>query len=448
MKKVLIGVFILTLVFAQFIVGQPALAAATNNTTGTKHTQPTNSVNRTDSTAKFRTTNNATTLKPAVTSNQGAIRGIVKAVSADSITIGTTNVTVVPETRYNVPGIKNATLSDIKVGMNVIAQTVKINNHAYASLLNVVPITRHFVGEVTAYNYDVTTGGNITIKDKNGKTYSFEIVAGEFTVQPQGAVVKVGEQVTVTTRQAKNEEKPVAIGVMVSTPLEHYSGNVTVFNYNPATGGNISIVEKGGATLTFDILANKFSVQPKGAIVKVGLHVTVIVQTPPGGSKPVAISVEVIIPAQHFAGKITEFSYDPAKGGKISILEKDGKKLNFDIEAGKFTVQPKDASVKVGDNVTVVAKALAEGHLVAIGVVIQPQQQSVKGIINNIDQVSKTITIGTTVVRYNAKTLFRLHGMLAVSQGLQANATCVEQPDHTILAVSISVEPPIVSNPQ
>lgn len=417
MKKMLIGAVILTLVFVQIIGGGPALAEVTGNTTA---------------------------VKPAVTSNEGIVRGIVKAVSANSITIGTINVTVVLETRYGVLGIKNATLADIKVGMNVTAQTQKINGQAYAVYINVVPILRNFEGNVTAYSYDTAKGGNISIKDKGGKTYSFKIGTGEFNIQPRGATVKTGDRVTVSTRQVQDGAEPVAIGVTVSIPVEHYSGNVTVFNYSPANGGNITIVGREGKAFTFNILANKFSVRPEGAIVKVGSQVTVTVQTPPGASRPVATGVEIVIPKLSFTGNVTEFSYAPTTGGKIAVVGRDGKKLNFDIEPGKFVVQPKDATIDVGDVVTVVAKIMDGGRLVALEVVIQPKPVSIKGVINKIDPVGKTITIGTTVVSYDARTAFILHGVLAVSQGLQANAAGYEQPNHTILAVSISVETPVV----
>jgi plastocyanin len=505
MKKILIGAALLILIIVQVTGGGQAFAAASNNTTGSRQAPVTSigkdpnspepvratvnatkakpepkitvpvrpTVNATavkpppketppiritnnltsnrptaNNTAPFRTTSNATVIKPTAASNEGTIRGIVKAISANILTIGTANVSVVPETKYQVPGIKNATLADIKVGMNITAQIERINGHAYAALIAVVPITRHYVGEVTAYSYNAANGGTITIKDKDGKTYSFEIAAGEFTIQPQGATVKTGEQVTVLTRQVRDEDEPVAIGVQVTIPLEHYSGNVTAFNYNPDTGGNISIEEIGGKTLSFGILAHKFNVQPQGATVKVGSHITVIVQTPPGATQPVAVGAEVVIPTQHFAGKVTEFTFDPAKGGSIAIVGTDGKKLQFDIESGNFTIQPKGASVNVGDTVTVVAKVLGGEHFVATGVVVQPKPVSVKGIINKIDQAGKTITIGTTVVSYDARTIFLLHGVLAVSQGLQATATCTEQPDHTLLANNVSMEAPVVPSPQ
>jgi hypothetical protein len=414
MKKILGSVFIPVLVFALIIGGVPAFAADTP-------------------------TGNATAVKPPVISS--VLRGTVTAVSGSVIKIGAANVTVVPATKYLVPGLKNATLSDIKVGMNVTVQTEKINGEPYAVLVTVIPVVRHYVGNITAYGYTVAIGGSISIKDSAGKIYSFKIAAGEFTILPQGVVVKVGDHVTVSTRQTTDAAEPVAFEVVVSIPLEHFSGNVTAFSYTPAKGGTISIKDKSGKTLTFSILADKFSVQPAGANVKVGSQVIVTVRTTPGVA-PVAIGVEVVIPTEHFTGNVTAFSYDVAKGGKLAIVGKDGKKFNFDIEAGKFSVMPKDASVKVGDIVTVVAKVMEDNHLIATGVVIQPKPVSVKGVITKIDTTGKTITIGATVVGYNTKTTFLLHGVLSVNVGMQATATGLENPDHTIVAGTISVATP------
>jgi hypothetical protein len=418
MKKVLAGALILTLVSTIFIGAGPTFAEVTGNSTA---------------------------VKPPVVSPDSTVRGIIKAISSAVVTIGTTNVTVVLETRYEVPGIKNATLADIKVGMNVTAQTQKINGQPYATHLSVVPILRNFEGNVTAYSYNASLGGSISIKDNSGKISSFKIGAGEFSIQPLGVVLKTGDRVNVTTRRLKDGDEPIAISVIVSIPVEHFSGNVTAFNYNPSIGGNITVVDGGKAT-TFVILANKFTIRPDGAMVKVGSHVTVTIQTPPGSPQRVATGVEVVILTQSFAGNVTGFSYDPAKGGNITIMGRDGKKLNFVIEAGNFTIQPKDAVVDVGDIVTVVAKVLDGGKLVALRVEVQPKPVTIKGIINNIDQVKKTITIGTTVVSYDDRTSFILHRVLAVGPGLQANATGYEQPNNVILAGSISVEPVALPN--
>ena len=416
----MLSIAIITMLFAQIFSGGPALAAG-----------------------------NSTAHRPsAIPTELITIRGTVNATSADSITIGSTTVTVRPATRYHIPGIPNATLADIRVGMHVTALIERIKGHVYAAVINVIPITRYLVGKVTAYNYDPAKGGNISIEDRSGTTHTFDIATGNFSIRPQGGTITIGEHVTVVTRQLTPDDTPVAIGVVVSPTLAHYSGNVTAFSYNPATGGGISIEQKGGQILTFEIAARRFSMRPKGAEVKIGSHIIIVVQTPANGSAPVAIAVYVAVPTTHFTGKVTEFTYNPAHNGRISILEKDGKRLNFRIESGNFTIRPVGANVTVGDMVTVVAKVLEGNHLVAIGVVVLPKLVSVTGTINNIDQTDKTITIGTTVVDYSTRTVFILHGMLSVTQGLQGNAICYEQADGTLLANGISVTTPPIPSPQ
>jgi len=55
------------------------------------------------------------------------IKGEVTNKTASSITVGTTLIAVDTNTRYHVPTIKNATLGDITMGMNVIVQARQEN---------------------------------------------------------------------------------------------------------------------------------------------------------------------------------------------------------------------------------------------------------------------------------------------------------------------------------
>ncbi len=285
------------------------------------------------------------------------IRGIVTGESSSTITVDTTVVTVNDKTKYVVPGVKNPNLGTILVGMRVIAQARPSDNNLVAGRVTVVPVLKHQAGKVTAFSYDDDTGGGITVQDKTGATFSFEILPGPFRIQPRDRDVKLGDQVTVILRSLRDGDAAVAIGVVIQIPVER------------------------------------------------------------------------------FTGKVTAFSYDPATGGRITIVDKTGKEFTFKIDAGKFNAQPKGASVQVGNSVTVLVR-----QRVAIGAVILPEVLHVSDAVTAIDTTAGTITVGATVLKYNAKTVFSLKGVLQLQVGAQVNAAYVKQADGSFLARNIAMK--------
>jgi hypothetical protein len=161
------------------------------------------------------------------------------------------------------------------------------------------------------------------------------------------------------------------------------------------------------------------------ADIEVGMQVVAMVYNQDG----TLIARQVlVIPGRpeikHHVGTVTDFSYDPATGGSITIEDKDGNSLAFVILAGQFKVLPQGATVAVGDKVTVIShRDPAQDRLIASGVVIrQPRPeapQEISGIIT-VDTIDETLTIGTTVIKYNDQTIFILRGVLEVQSGQQA----------------------------
>ena len=197
------------------------------------------------------------------------IKGEVTAVSDTSITIGETEVFVDETTRYHIPtlnkptiaaSIKGGTLADIQVGMLVTAMLVEKDGKPYARQIVVIPsrpVLKHHVGKVTAYSYDSATGGSITIEDKDGESFTFEILAGKFKILPPGSEVAVGDMVTVISRRDPAQNKLIADGVVVKklrpTPkpssrpqMERVSGEITAID---ETAKTITIGDK---VLTYD----------------------------------------------------------------------------------------------------------------------------------------------------------------------------------------------------
>jgi len=163
------------------------------------------------------------------------IRGEVKGVTDKGITIGDKNVQVSDKTKYNIPTVKQASLADIKVGMQAVAVVIDQNGTLVARQIMVIPakvIVKHYIGEVTYFSYDPTTGGNITIQNKDNNSFTLVILAGKFTVLPKGATVNVGDNVTVIGHNDSVQNSLVATGVVISQPKpgrpEKIKGTVTL----------------------------------------------------------------------------------------------------------------------------------------------------------------------------------------------------------------------------
>ncbi len=168
------------------------------------------------------------------------IRGEVASIVGDNLTVDSKTIVVDSETTYKVPGLdKGAKLSDIEVGMQIVALCYEQGEKLYARQITVIasrPSYGHHVGEVVEYH----AGDNITIKDKWNNIVTFKI--GEnFKILPKGTTINVGDQVTVITRAHPLTGDRVAFGVVVhhqkpKVRLGSVSGNITAMN-----GDNITV---------------------------------------------------------------------------------------------------------------------------------------------------------------------------------------------------------------
>lgn len=77
---------------------------------------------------------------------------------------------------------------------------------------------------------------------------------------------------------------------------------------------------------------------------------------------------------RHYAGSITTYSYQPNTGGTITIQDKSGDLVSLQISAGNFEILPSDATVAVGEWVTVVGYGESPStQLVALGLRVYSQ---------------------------------------------------------------------------
>lgn len=163
--------------------------------------------------------------------------------ATDVVNVDSKTIYVSANTTYKVPGLKTAGINDID-GKYIIAQCDKTNSGLWARHVIVVPGKseggkqeygyQHYTGNVTDYNYDPNTGGNITIQDKSGNTIAFQINDGQFKIMPPGATVAVGDWVTVIGHRESPNGPLIAVGVSVYQPRPHgpvhISGQISYIN--------------------------------------------------------------------------------------------------------------------------------------------------------------------------------------------------------------------------
>lgn len=149
------------------------------------------------------------------------IKGTLSAKSSDSITVGTKSGTIEIEvndqTKYKVPGKKDATLDDIPVDSTVavrVSRTVSETTALAVHLIPGKPQRVHRVGEVSAL-----TDTSITVKNKKGEESTFSLIH-ETKYLPAGEKPKVGDVVTVVASRIPSEPNWTAKAVVIHQKKE------------------------------------------------------------------------------------------------------------------------------------------------------------------------------------------------------------------------------------
>jgi len=151
------------------------------------------------------------TVAPTATSTSVPVKhhaytGTIKSMAANSFVLttkakGDVTITVNADTKYHVPGVKDATWANFKVGDRATTMVTESNGTNTASHVNLIPAKPiHVVrtGTITAY----TAGSSITIKDKKGDSSTFVINSDTKIQFRHGTtVVHVGDRATVSARR-------------------------------------------------------------------------------------------------------------------------------------------------------------------------------------------------------------------------------------------------------
>ncbi len=142
--------------------------------------------------------------------------GTIKTITGTTLVVTTKKadetISVNAETQYKVPGVKDATLANFKVGDKVSVSTIKVTTGGttvqMAQRVTYIPgkpVELHRHGIVTAY----TANTSITIQDKKGNSSTFFIINGDtkIVLRKGVTVVAIGDQVTITAQRTPSESQ-------------------------------------------------------------------------------------------------------------------------------------------------------------------------------------------------------------------------------------------------
>ncbi len=161
---------------------------------------------------------------------EGTIKSIVSpALTSTSFVLtpkkgGDITINVNAQTKYKVPGLKDATLSNFKVGDRVSVLVVELNSGLMALKVHLIPgkpIHVQRVGTIEAYVVPTATStpGSITIRDKKGDLSTFVVTSDTKIKFKHGATeVTQGYRATVVARRDPATDQFTAKEILVFGP--------------------------------------------------------------------------------------------------------------------------------------------------------------------------------------------------------------------------------------
>lgn len=155
-----------------------------------------------------------------------SIVGTAKSVAASSLVVttgkkGDVIITVNADTKYKVPGVKDATLANFKAGDKVAVLSVTSGGSNLALHIVLVPSKPAFaarVGTVDAY----TANTSITVKGVKGDTSIFTITSSTKVKMEKGVTaIAVGQRVIVSARRDPATDQYTATNIKVFAAKTH-----------------------------------------------------------------------------------------------------------------------------------------------------------------------------------------------------------------------------------
>jgi hypothetical protein len=159
-------------------------------------------------------------------------KGTIASVSDTSLALtledgSSISFTINADTQIRIPTLgKDVTVADLAVGMQAHVRAQKDGDTLIALAINTIPgkpAKIHRVGTVTDYQ----PGVSITIQDKDGNSFTFQLTA-EPKILPADRAdqLKVGSLVTIISPRDVASEQLVAAGIVVHPDGEKTNGNL------------------------------------------------------------------------------------------------------------------------------------------------------------------------------------------------------------------------------
>ncbi|MEK7777802.1 MAG: DUF5666 domain-containing protein [Chloroflexota bacterium] len=164
------------------------------------------------------------------------LEGTIKSIASPALTStsfvltpkkgGDVTINVNAQTKYKVPGLKDASLSNFKAGDKVSVLVVELNSGFMALNVHLIPgkpVHVQRVGTIESYlAASSTTAGSITIKDKKEATSTFVVTTDTKIKFKHGATaVTPGYRATVVARRDTATDQYTAREILVFGPKGH-----------------------------------------------------------------------------------------------------------------------------------------------------------------------------------------------------------------------------------
>jgi uncharacterized OB-fold protein len=408
--------------------------------------------------AQVRTESNGTVMAVAIKLDDDRskdIEGVVRSVSATSITIRTSSreimVNVNAATRFLVRD-RAASLAAVASGVRVEVKTVRNADGTLTALaVKIESNTANIQGIVTA-----ASPTSITLRKRDGSASTIGITSTTI-VRRQGKVVNastiaVGMRVEVeATKNADKTLTALVIDTHAADELMEIKGVVTAVGADQLT-----VKTRSGDSLTVKVTSDTIIRIDDNRValtsIHVGDHVEIEVQ-PGSGNTLTAVRIEVdneehLIEIEGKIEAITGSSITVA-GTRINInsqtrIRKDDQPLNI-------------SALHVGDEVDVKAQRNADGSLTAVEIDVESDddaekddddgQAEVDGTVTAVSSSSVTVrgANGTAVtVTVNASTVVKKGDRPAtiadVKVGMKVEIKAKRQADSSLLATRIKID--------
>jgi Cu/Ag efflux protein CusF len=196
----------------------------------------------------------------------GTVAGQVTSINGNTLDVQslrgeTVQVQTDAQTRFRVPGVPGATITDIKVGDAIAARGQRTNNVLHAKGVAVLPanLRDQVIGKVTSIE-----GSTLMLEDKDGNSVNVQTTPITLFNSPNNpnasfSDIKVGDMVVVAG--VRQGDTMTAARVGFKTPPARKPGPIVLGAISAVHGSTLTLKQPFGETLTVNTNASTFVVK-------------------------------------------------------------------------------------------------------------------------------------------------------------------------------------------